>query len=72
VFATRSPALVVSGDSEQIITLKATAGQGVVEASGSLERHDLNLLALNHLEGGRVPFSRRTMKFRPSIGKLTR
>ena len=69
MFATRSPGLVVSGDCEQIITLKATAGQGIIEASGSLERHELNSLALDHLEGGRVPFSRRTRKFRPSIDR---
>jgi hypothetical protein len=62
VFATRSPGIVVSGDAEQIITLRATAGQGELEASGSLERHDLNRLALYHLEGGPVPFSRRTQK----------
>jgi hypothetical protein len=62
VFAMRSPGIVVSGDAEQIITLRATAGQGELEASGSLERHDLNRLALYHLEGGPVPFSRRTQK----------
>jgi hypothetical protein len=28
VFAMRSPGIVVSGDAEQIITLRATAGQG--------------------------------------------
>ena len=62
VFATRSPGIVVSGDAEQIITMRATAGHGELEASGSLERHDLNRLALYHLEGGPVPFSRRTQK----------
>ncbi len=62
VFATRSPGIVVSADAEQIITMRATAGHGELEASGSLERHDLNRLALYHLEGGPVPFSRRTQK----------
>jgi hypothetical protein len=62
VFATRSPGIVVSGDAEQIITMRATAGHGELEASGSLERHDLNRLALYHLEGGPVPFGRRTQK----------
>jgi len=62
VFATRSPGIVVSGDAEQIITMRATAGHGELEACGSLERHDLNRLALYHLEGGPVPFSRRTQK----------
>lgn len=66
VFATRSPGIVVSGDAEQIITMKATAGHGEVEASGSLERHDLNKLALHHLEGGPIPFSRRTQKLQAS------
>jgi predicted ATP-dependent endonuclease of OLD family len=64
LFATRSPGIVVSGDAEQIITMQATAGRGVIEASGSLERHDLNRLALHHLEGGAVPFKRRTRKLR--------
>ncbi len=66
VFATRSPGIVVSGDAEQIITMQATAGHGELEASGSLERHDLNRLTLYHLEGGPVPFNRRTQKLAAS------
>lgn len=67
IFATRSAGLVVSADSEQLITMRATADQGEVEASGSLERHDLNKLALHHLEGGKVPFGRRARKLGSSI-----
>jgi hypothetical protein len=67
MFATRSPGLVVSADSEQLITMRATAGKGTVEASGSLERHDLNKLALHHLEGGKTPFARRTRKLEASL-----
>jgi hypothetical protein len=67
MFATRSPGLVVSADSEQLITMRATAGKGEVEASGSLERHDLNKLALHHLEGGKAPFARRTRKLEISL-----
>ncbi|MGE2718036.1 AAA family ATPase [Mycolicibacterium litorale] len=71
LFATRSPGIVVSGDAEQIVTMKATAGHGEVEAVGSLERYELNALALEHLEGGRVPFSRRTMKLKVSVDPPT-
>ena len=67
IFATRSPGIVVSGDAEQIVTMKATAGHGEVEAAGSLERHELNKLALDHLEGGPVPFKRRTSKLMVSV-----
>ncbi len=67
IFATRSSGLVVSADSEQLVTMRATADQGEVEASGSLERHDLNKLALHHLEGGKVPFGRRARKLGSSI-----
>ncbi|WP_413320305.1 AAA family ATPase [Agrococcus sp. 1P02AA] len=67
IFATRSPGLVVSADSEQLITMKATAGKGEVEACGSLERYDLNKLALHHLEGGKTPFARRTRKLHSSL-----
>lgn len=67
IFATRSPGLVVSADCEQLITMKATAGKGEVEARGSLERYDLNKLALHHLEGGKTPFARRTLKLRSSL-----
>lgn len=67
IFATRSPGLVVSADSEQLITMRATADKGEVEASGSLERHDLNALALYHLEGGKIPFGRRARKLGSSI-----
>ncbi|WP_052033137.1 ATP-binding protein [Rhodococcus wratislaviensis] len=67
LFATRSPGIVVSGDAEQIVTMKATAGHGEVEAAGSLERHELNKLALDHLEGGPIPFKRRTSKLGVSV-----
>ncbi|MFV2086811.1 Nuclease sbcCD subunit C [Micromonospora sp. LOL_021] len=67
IFATRSPGLVVSADAEMIITLTSDATKGVVEATGSLERHDLNALTLYHLEGGPVPFKRRTVKLGSSM-----
>lgn len=67
LFATRSAGLVVSADAEQLVTMKATATRGEVEARGSLERHDVNTLALHHLEGGKVPFDRRARKLRASI-----
>ena len=67
IFASRSPVLVVSADAEMIITLTADAARGSIESSGSLERHDLNALALYHLEGGSQPFKRRTMKLSPSV-----
>lgn len=67
IFATRSAGLVVSADAEQLITMRASADRGEVEASGSLERHDLNKLALHHLEGGKVPFGRRARKLGSSI-----
>jgi hypothetical protein len=46
IFATRSSGIVVSVDAEMIITLTSDANQGVVEATGSLERYDLNALTL--------------------------
>lgn len=67
IFATRSPGIVVGADAEQIITMRATAGKGEIEATGSLERHDLNMLALHHLEGGAVAFRRRFGKLAPSV-----
>src|ERR1700741_3420327 len=54
------------GDHGQLVTMRATAGKGEVEASGSLERHDLNRLALHRLEGGKTPFARRTRKLEAS------
>ncbi|MGZ4753433.1 MAG: AAA family ATPase [Acidimicrobiia bacterium] len=67
VFATRSPGIVIGADAEQIVTMKASAGRGEVEATGSLERHDLNRLALHHLEGGSDAFRRRSSKLDPSV-----
>lgn len=67
IFATRSPGLVVSADAEMIITLTSDSTHGRVEASGSLERYDMNALVLYHLEGGSSPFKRRTMKLTPSV-----
>jgi len=69
IFASRSPGLVVSADAEMIITMTADATSGTIESSGSLERHNLNVLALYHLEGGSHPFKRRTMKLSPSVNK---
>lgn len=68
LFATRSPGMVVSADSELLITMRATSESGSIEAAGSLERFDLNKLALHHLEGGKTPFGRRTLKLRSSLG----
>lgn len=42
-------------------------GNGPVESSGSLERHDLNKLALYHLEGGALRFKRPTRKLALSV-----
>ncbi len=67
IFATRSPGIVVGADAEQIVTMRATVGRGEIEATGSLERHDLNRLTLHHLEGGPVPFKRRSGKLRVSV-----
>lgn len=67
LFATRSAGLVVSADAEQLVTMKASAERGEIEARGSLERHNVNTLALHHLEGGKVPFDRRARKLRASI-----
>ncbi|MEU8214912.1 AAA family ATPase [Micromonospora taraxaci] len=67
IFATRSPGLVVSADAEMIITITSDAANGAIEATGALERHDLNILALYHLEGGPIPFKRRTIKLGSSM-----
>jgi hypothetical protein len=67
LFATRSPGIVVGADAEQPVTMRATAGRGEIEALGSLERFDLNKLALHHLEGGPVPYLRRSSKLHVSL-----
>lgn len=67
IFASRSPGLVVSADAELLVTLTSTADRGRVEAAGSLERYELNRLALYHLEGGPVPFRRRAGKLSESM-----
>lgn len=67
VFATRSPSIVISADADMITTLEANVTRGEVITCGSLERHDLNELALYHLEGGAGPFKRRTEKFSVSL-----
>ncbi len=54
-------------EAAKIVTMRATAGRGEVEAAGSLERHDLNRLAHHQLEGGAEPFRRRSAKLVTSI-----
>jgi hypothetical protein len=50
-----------------LITLNSDSISGTVEACGSLERYDLNRLALYHLEGGQLPFERRALKLSASM-----
>ncbi len=67
LFATRSPGVVVSADADLLITMGGDNERGEIEASGALDRFDLNKQALYHLEGGRQPFQRRVAKLKPSI-----
>lgn len=60
----------MGGDAEQLITMKATSEKGEIEATGSLERYDLNRLALHHLEGGPVAFKRRSRKLEVSLHSM--
>jgi hypothetical protein len=50
--------------------MKATSEKGEIEATGSLERYDLNRLALHHLEGGPVAFKRRSRKLEVSLHSM--
>lgn len=63
IFATRSPNIVVSADSEQVITLDAQADRGWVVRDGSIETFENTELVVHHVEGGRVPFERRARKY---------
>lgn len=55
LISTPGPGIVVSADAEQIVTMRATAGRGELEAAGSLERHDLNKLASTTLREDQHP-----------------
>ncbi len=59
VFATRNANILVSADAEQIIALEATAENGHVTATGSLDRFDHRKLVIYHVEGGEEAFQRR-------------
>lgn len=63
LFATRSPNVVVSSDSEQVITLDATSNMGKIVRSGSLDSLETTDLVVHHVEGGRSPFARRVTKY---------
>ena len=60
VFATRNANILVSADTEQIIALKASAQNGQVAGTGSLDRFDHRQLIIYHVEGGEEAFRRRT------------
>lgn len=59
LFATRSPGIVVSANSEQVISLEATADRGNVQKSGALDEFETTELVVHHVEGGRAPLARR-------------
>lgn len=64
VFASHNPNIVVSGETDLIHVLSATADQGSIMSSGGIDHPKTNELMLLHLEGGPDAFKLRAQKYR--------
>jgi ATPase subunit of ABC transporter with duplicated ATPase domains len=63
LFATHNANIPVFGDAEWIGVLEEVDGKARLQASGSIDSHDVRDLAANILEGGKEAFTRRREKY---------
>jgi ABC-type cobalamin/Fe3+-siderophores transport system ATPase subunit len=69
ILSSHNPNIVVTGDSDKISILDATATNGRIAESGSLDREVINDQAILHLEGGEKALSIRTDKYEKKQNK---
>jgi ABC-type cobalamin/Fe3+-siderophores transport system ATPase subunit len=63
IFVTHDANIVVNGDADQVIYLKADADSGHIEAQGAIERPDVKAAILTVLDGGAAAFELRSLKY---------
>lgn len=63
ILATHDANIVVNGDADQVIQLKAEAESGRIEVQGVIERADVRDAIVNTLDGGQDAFALRQAKY---------
>lgn len=63
IVTTHNPTVAVAGDSDQFQVLRATAAQGTLAIVGALDRDNVRDAVLQHLEGGKKPYSLKSRKY---------
>jgi ABC-type multidrug transport system ATPase subunit len=63
IFTTHNSSVAVASDSDKFTILQATADQGKVIYSGSINRHDLKEEVINYLEGGKRTYDHKRRKY---------
>ena len=63
ILTTHNANILVSSDTEQIFVMSATAENGQISSSGSIDRYDTRDLVLLNLEGGESAFDLRKKKY---------
>ena len=63
IFATHSANIVVNGDADQVVCLRADSEGGWVQASGAIEDPEVMREILETLDGGKAAFSLRRQKY---------
>ena len=64
IVATHNPNIVVSGDAEQVIVMKAlTADKGECEHSGSIDKDYIVKSVVDIMEGGKEAFEAREKRY---------
>ena len=60
---THNSSVAVSSDSDQFIVMDADALKGQIKAAGAIDRKNVKLAVIEHLEGGREPYLLRQRKY---------
>jgi hypothetical protein len=63
ILTTHNSTVAVSADSDQFIVLEAGATAGKVVAAGAIDRPEVRAAVIKHLEGGKVPYKLRSLKY---------
>ena len=65
IVVTHNPNIVVHGDAELVLSLKASKGQSSIDCKGGLQERDVRDVICSVMEGGREAFESRYKRIMP-------
>ena len=65
IVVTHNPNIVVHGDAELVLSLKAAKGQSIIDCQGGLQERDVRDVICSVMEGGREAFESRYKRIMP-------